>query len=274
MRWNRKYFRHPWLDAALSVSVLLTVIVPLCGQSGDQGSIAGVVFDASGAVVADAQVKARNLSTSLAVSTTTNDSGLFRFAILPVGLYELTADHAGFVTTQVNNIDLTVGANVTLTLRFNVAGAKEGITVTDEAPILERGRTQISTTIDNRFISNLPVDGRDFTAFVLLTPGVTMDVRGGLSFAGQRAMNSLLLDGINNDDAFWGQPQDGFILDGRQPYHISQDAVREFQVNSNAYSAEFGRAGGGRHQHRDQIRNQRFSRFRFLVLSRQVDERQ
>jgi outer membrane receptor protein involved in Fe transport len=91
----------------------------------------------------------------------------------------------------------------------------------------------------------LPVNGRDFTAFVLLTPGVTMDVRGGLSFAGQRAMNSLLLDGINNDDAFWGQPQDGFILDGRQPYHISQDAVREFQVNSNAYSAEFGRAGGG-----------------------------
>jgi hypothetical protein len=110
---------------------------------------------------------------------------------------------------------------------------------------LERSRSQLSTTIDNRFIESLPVNGRDFTAFVLLTPGVTMDARGGLTFAGQRAMNSLLLDGTNFDDPFWGQQMSGFILDGRQAYPISQDAVREFQVNSNAYSAEFGRAGGG-----------------------------
>jgi len=245
MRWNSRYFRRPWRDAAVLVSVLITVVVQVCGQSGDQGSIDGVVFDASPAVVADARVKVRNINTALVLSTTTNHSGLFHFPVLPVGLYELTADHAGFATVQVNNIDLTVGGNIRLTLRFSVAGAKEDVTVTDEAPLLEESRSQVSTTIDNRFISTLPVNGRDFTAFVLLTPGVTMDVRGGLSFMGQRAMNSLLLDGINNDDAFWGQPQDGFILDGRQPYHISQDAVREFQVNSNAYSAEFGRAGGG-----------------------------
>src|SRR5262249_8760270 len=190
-------------------------------------------------LVAGAHVKVRELNTSFAASTTTNDHGMFRFAILPVGQYELRADHAGFATVQVNKIDLTIGANLTLTLCFSVASAKEEMAVTDEAPILEQTRSQLSTTIDNRLISELPVNGRDFTTFVLLTPGVTMDVRGGLSFAGQRAMNSLLLDGINNDDAFWGQPQDGFILDGRQPYHISQDAVREFQVNSNTYSAEF-----------------------------------
>lgn len=244
MRWSGIRLRSPSLVGTL-FSAILVAVLPLWSQSGDQASIAGVAFDASGAVVANARVKVRNLSTSLEVSTTSNDHGLFRFAILPVGLYELTADHAGFATVQVNNVDLTVGANITLTLRFSIAGAREGVTVTDEAPVLEESRSQVSTTIDNRFISTLPVNGRDFTAFVLLTPGVTMDVRGGLSFMGQRAMNSLLLDGINNDDAFWGQPQDGFILDGRQPYHISQDAVREFQVNSNAYSAEFGRAGGG-----------------------------
>ena len=148
------------------------------------------------------------------------------------------------------------------------------MTVTDDAPILEKTRSQLSTSIDNRLISELPVNGRDFTAFVLLTPGVTMDVRGGLSFAGQRAMNSLLLDGINNDDPFWGQPMDGFILDGRQPYHISQDAVREFQVNSNAYSAEFGRAGGGVINTVTKSGDQRFPWFRFLVLSRPIHERQ
>jgi hypothetical protein len=126
---------------------------------------------------------------------------MFRFAVLPVGQYEVTAEHAGFTTIQVNKIDLTVGANLTLTLHFSVAGAKEAMTVTDGAPVLEKTRRQLSTTIDNRLISELPVNGRDFTAFVLLTPGVTMDVRGGLSFAGQRAMNSLLLDGINNGQA-------------------------------------------------------------------------
>lgn len=236
--------RHSHRLASLLGLVLLAG-VSSWGQSGDQASLAGTALDASGAVVANAHVEVRDLSTSFAASTTTNDHGMFRFAVLPVGLYEMTADHAGFATVQVNKIDLSVGANLTLTLRFSVASAKESMTVTDQAPILERTRSQLSTTIDNRLISDLPVNGRDFTAFVLLTPGVTMDARGGLSFAGQRAMNSLLLDGVNYDDPFWGQPMSGFIIDGRQPYPISQDAVREFQVNSNTYSAEFGRAGGG-----------------------------
>jgi outer membrane receptor protein involved in Fe transport len=247
MVWSRMHLGCFWQYAALFVLVLLTASAPSWCQSGDQGSLGGVAFDTSGAVVAGAQVKVRNISTSFAASTTTDDHGLFRFAVLPIGLYELTANQAGFATVQVNDIDLTVGATLTFTLRFIVASGKEAVTVTDEAPILEKSRSQLSATIDNRFISNLPVNGRDFTAFVLLTPGVSSDVRGGLSFAGQRAMNSLLLDGINNDDPFWGQPTGatGYLADGRQPYYISQDAVREFQVNSNAYSAEFGRAAGG-----------------------------
>jgi outer membrane receptor protein involved in Fe transport len=231
----------------LSALAFLWATAPLFCQSGDQGSLAGSAFDASGAVVAGAQVKVRNLGTSFAVSTASDDHGLFRFAVLPVGLYELTADHPGFATVQVNDLDLTVGAQVTITLHFTIGDAKESMTVTDKPPVLEKSRSELSTTVDNHFISDLPVNGRDFTAFVLLTPAVTRDIRGGLSFAGQRAMNSLLLDGINNDDPFWGQPTGGtgFVADGRQPYYVSQDAIGEFQVNSNAYSAEFGRAGGG-----------------------------
>jgi hypothetical protein len=245
IRCSTMYFCRSCREATLLIFLLLAVAVPSWCQSGDQGSIAGVAFDASGAVIVDGHLKVHNLTTSFSASTNTNEYGLFRFAVLPVGFYELTADHAGFATIQIKNIDLTVGANLTFTLRFNLAGSKEAMTITEEAPILERSRSQLSTTVDNRFIDSLPVNGRDFTAFTLLTPGVTMDARGGLSFAGQRAMNSLLLDGINFDDPFWGQQMSGFILDGRQPYPISQDAVREFQVNSNAYSAEFGRAGGG-----------------------------
>src|SRR5215469_286939 len=233
MSWSRMHLFHSWRAATLFVVALLAASLPAWCQSGDQSSLGGIAFDTSGAVIPGAQVKVRNLGTSFTASTRTNDRGLFHFAILPVGPYELTADHAGFATVQVKSIDLTVGASLTLTLRFTIANVKEAIAVSEDASIVETSRSQLSTTIDNRFISNLPANGRDFTTFALLTPGVTRDVRGGLSFSGQRAMNSLLLDGINNDGPFFGQPAGGtgFTADGRQPYHISQDAVREFQVN-------------------------------------------
>jgi hypothetical protein len=133
MRWTGMLFVHSWRSAALVGLFLLASSAPQSWcQSGDQASLTGTAFDASGALIFGAHVKVRALHTSFSASTTTNEHGLFRFAILPVGLYELTADHAGFATVQVNNIDLTVGANLTLTLRFSVAGAKETTTVTDE----------------------------------------------------------------------------------------------------------------------------------------------
>ncbi len=94
-------------------------------------------------------------------------------------------------------------------------------------------------------MQNLPVNGRNFIDFALLTPGVTKDVRtGDISFAGQRGtLNSLVVDGADNNNTFFGQAL-GRTGSGRAPYQFSQDAVREFQVNSNSYSAEYGRAGG------------------------------
>src|SRR5262249_11885344 len=141
MRWNRMLFVYSWRSAALVGLFLLAAAPPSWSQSGDQASLAGTAFDALGALVAGAHVKVRELNTSFAASTTTNDHGMFRFAILPVGQYELRADHAGFATVQVNKIDLTIGANLTLTLCFSVASAKEEMAVTDEAPILEKTRS-------------------------------------------------------------------------------------------------------------------------------------
>ncbi len=94
-------------------------------------------------------------------------------------------------------------------------------------------------------MQNLPVNGRNFIDFALLTPGVTRDVRtGDISFAGQRGtLNSLVVDGADNNNTFFGQTV-GRTGSGRAPYQFSQDAVKEFQVNSNSFSAEYGRAGG------------------------------
>src|SRR5262249_50254317 len=126
------------------------------------------------------------------------------------------------------------------------AGATESINITGEAPIVETTRTQVSATVNDRAVANLPANGRNFIDFVLLTPGVTLDRTrsGDISFAGQRGtLNSLQIDGADNNNNFFGQTL-GRTGSGRAPYQFSQDAVQEFQVNSNSYSAEFGRAGG------------------------------
>src|SRR4029079_15035584 len=129
------------------------------------------------------------------------------------------------------------------------AGVAETVTVHGPigatTPSVETTRSQMSSTVDDRAVANLPVHGRNFIDFALLTPGVTRDVRtGDISFAGQRGtLNSLVVDGADSNNTFFGQTA-GRTGSGRAPYQFSQDAVKEFQVNSNSFAAEYGRAGG------------------------------
>src|SRR5262249_61267909 len=103
----------------------------------------------------------------------------------------------------------------------------------------------VTLTADSSKIANLGLNGRDFLKFLLLAPGVTTDVRtGDLSFGGLRGtLNNLQVDGSDNNNNFYGQAV-GRTGTGRAPYQFSVDSVEEFQINSNGYSAEFGRAGG------------------------------
>src|SRR5207237_5609197 len=134
---------------------------------------------------------------------------------------------------------------LTLRLEMTVSTVAENVTVSGSTPVIETSRSQISSTVSETSVQNLPVNGRNFIDFALLTPGVTRDVRtGDISFAGQRGtLNSLVVDGADNNNTFFGQSI-GRTGSGRAPYQFSQDAVQEFQVNSNAYSAELGNAGG------------------------------
>jgi len=147
----------------------------------------------------------------------------------------------------------------------------ESVTVSGASPVIETTRSQVSETS----IANLPVNGRNFIDFALLTPGVTRDVRtGDISFAGQRGtLNSVVVDGADNNNTFFGQAL-GRTGSGRAPYQFSQDAVQEFQVNSNAYSAEYGRAGGAVIQRRDQVGHEHAPRVGLRVLPGQEAERQ
>jgi hypothetical protein len=231
---------------ALILLLALVLIPSMHAQSAAEGSVEGSVSDQSGAVLRNVVVSARHISTDIVFTATTNDYGLFCFPVLPVGIFELRAEPAGFAPLVQKDLILTVGARVNLMLTLAVAGKAESLEVLS-TPLLESTRSQLSTTVESRAITDLPVNGRDFSKFVLLVPGVTRDARGSLSFGGQRVMNSLLVDGTNNDDTFFGVPLGGtgFSPGAQATFHLSQEAVQEFQVNANTYSAELGRAGGG-----------------------------
>jgi hypothetical protein len=236
------------MHGCFAASILVLVLaLPAAAQSGNQGSLEGTVSDPSGALVPRAAVQAKQVSTSATFHTTTNQAGLFRFPVLPVGTYELTVQVPGFATLIRKDVVVTISARLILPLALALSGQSETMVVSGRTAVVETTRAQVSATVDNRAISNLPVNGREFISFALLTPGVTTDVRGGLSFAGQRAMNSLLVDGVDQNTSFFQQPVggEGFSGGGDSRYLVSQDAVQEFQVNSNSYSAEFGRASGG-----------------------------
>src|SRR5712692_516290 len=230
----------------LLATLVGVVLISSCawGQ-GNQASLEGTVLDQSGAVLAGVKLTATNTATGIRFVATSDSNGLFAFPVMPVGTYAIEAEHQGFTKLMQKDVQLTVGARLNLTLAMAVAGQSQSVTVTSETPIVETTRSQVSSSVDDVVIENLPTNGRNFINFALLTPGVTLDVRGGdISFAGQRGtLNSLIVDGADNNNTFFGQSL-GRTGSGRAPYQFSEDAVQEFQVNSNAYSAELGHAGG------------------------------
>ena len=228
----------------LSVSLLLAILVPFAvfAQS-TTGSISGTITDASGSVLPGVTVTATNTSTGLARTVVTNDAGHYELQLLPPGVYRTAAELSGFQPVHAL-LNINVGTANTFDVKLK-PGVAETVTVTAATPIIETSRSEVSSVVNEKAIQNLPVNGRNFIDFVLTTPGVVRDVRAGdISFAGQRGtLNSMVVDGANNDNTFFGQTV-GRTGSGRAPYQFSEDAVKEFQVNSNSYSAEYGRAGG------------------------------
>jgi hypothetical protein len=209
------------------------------------GEIQGTIVDQSGAVLPGVTVTITNTATGATREAITDAGGLFGVPGLPVGPYEVQASLQGFATQRQTDLRVQVGQAITLRLELGVAAVAETITVAGTSPVVETTKSQVSSVVSETAVANLPANGRNFIDFVLLTPGVTRDVRtGDISFAGQRGtLNSLVVDGADNNNTFFGQSL-GRTGSGRAPYQFSQEAVQEFQVNTNAYSAEYGRAGG------------------------------
>jgi outer membrane receptor for ferrienterochelin and colicin len=224
---------------------LLIALAPIAlfGQSSN-GSISGTITDESGAALPGVTVSAVNTATGIERSNVSNATGHYQIALLPPGTYNVKMDLSGFQPMRRDNVTVNVGSDTTMDVKLK-PGVAETVTVTASAPVVDTTKSEVSSVVNQKAIENLPTNGRNFIDFVLTTPGVVRDVRlGDISFAGQRGtLNSMVVDGANNDNTFFGQTV-GRTGSGRAPYQFSQDAVKEFQVNSNSYSAEYGRAGG------------------------------
>ena len=207
----------------------------------------GTVQDASGGVVVNANVSMRNLDTNRSNTVTTNASGYYVVPNLPPGPYELKVTYSGFEPHSQSGVQLTVGQTATLDVTLAVQGRRETVEVTLAAPAIEPTRTELSSVIESKQINSLPISGRLFTDFALLTPGVSSGRTSvgstitefevtRVSFAGMRDLsNQVTVDGADNINT----------VTGSQRATPSQEAVQEFRVVNNSFGAEYGRALGG-----------------------------
>jgi hypothetical protein len=232
-----------WIAAVLTV-MLCGSALSAWAQSATTGAVGGTVYDASGAVLANAEVTALNTATGAVRTETTNTNGFYRITQLEPGTYTLTVTLSGFETYKADQVPVTVGALSDVSPRLSVGSANTVVEVTDETPLLHTQSAEVSTTIDQNAVDNLPINGRRWSNFALLTPGVTSnsDGFGLLSFRGiSTLLNNATVDGADNNQAYFSEERGRT----RVSYSISQAAVQEFQLNASNYSAEYGRAAGG-----------------------------
>jgi len=235
----------------LSLLILAVVFaISVAGQAGVSTSeINGRVTDPNGAVIKGATVTATDSGKGTSRTVTTDDQGEYRVLTLPPGTYQLRVQATGFSTQLINEIQLTVGQIADQNVSLQVGDTTATVEVTADPPVIETARTQQSTTINERYIENLPIDRRDYLTYTLLAPGVVdsnaladnTDFRvaqtpqSGISFYGNNGRgNSITVDGAEAND------QGGGVR-----ANLSQEAVQEFQINRSSYNAEFGGASGG-----------------------------
>jgi hypothetical protein len=207
------------------------------------GAVSGTVRDVTGAVIPNATVVISNDSNGIKRTLQTTTAGVFAApALLPSSGYSILVTKEGFNNWEVKSFEILVGQTVDFNVTLQVSASATKVDVTSEAPMVESTKSGVTATVDQSLIDNLPINGRRVDSFVLMTPAVTNDGEFGLiSFRGVAMGNSFLTDGNDTTESFYNENA-GRTRIGSQ---ISQDAVQEFQVLADGFSAEFGRAMGG-----------------------------
>jgi hypothetical protein len=237
--------------AALCLSLLL---LPLLLSSSyaqfDTATVLGTVQDSNGAVVAGAKVTLRNLATGITATTQSDSNGHYQFFNVKIGTYEVSAEMEGFSKALAENVSVTVNARQRVDLTLKTGALTETVMVSSESvQLLETESSDRGQVINRQQIVNLPLNGRAYADLALLSPGVRKSVLNNQDSGGRDAsfnvnglrssLNNFVLDGVDNNS--YGTSNQGF---SNQVVQASPDAVQEFRVQTNNFSAEFGRAGG------------------------------
>src|SRR2546421_9541267 len=238
---HRTITQFIWICLAVS----LFVGTAMSQAQSNAADLQGVVRDQNGAVVVNASVSARNVATNISREATTNGDGFYKIVNLSPGEYELTVKASNYKTAVIPSVKITVGQTANQDVPLEVGDISATVTVTTAAPnIVQTTETAVSTTVDQQRIDNLPINERDYTKFALISSNVGRDngrpigpaPTTGLNFGGQRGRSTLVqVDGADFTD--------NSVNASRST--VSQEAVQEYQVTTNSYMPEFGRATGG-----------------------------
>jgi hypothetical protein len=231
----------PWLRVLLLCSLwLIAAGRPAAAQLGT-ATISGKVTDATGAVVVGASVTAVNNDTGFRRQTTSNELGQYNLPGLSPGSYSLTVEFTGFRRTELSDIRVQVDQNAPINVTLEVGEVTQTVEITSQAPLLSSQSATLGAVIDTQKILALPLNGRNFVQLALLVPGVTTGTEGGdagpdgFSANGLRAdQNAFQIDGTSNSDP----------LRNRITVRPSIDSLQEFKIQTNNYSAEFGKGAG------------------------------
>ncbi len=243
--------RWQWTASIAAAFVFLLLSAQRAdAQSAGFAMFAGRAQDPQGASVANATVKATNLETGVVRTTQTTSEGLYRLDNLPPGVYDLAIEARSFTRVQAKNETLLVGELRDINFNLTLAGANESLIVTSEAPLIETTKTDVSTVIDEKDVANLPTTtsyesvggvSNNFGGLAVSTPGVRYDYTSDSSdLVGPGNVNdrgmTINVDGGN----IWDEAQ---ILVARDALGASVEEVKEVQVLTNNYNAEYGQAG-------------------------------
>ena len=232
---------HRSIHASTALFVLAVMLLPLAAAAQVTGSVAGVVRDSSGGVLPGATITLRGPALQReSLTAVTNTEGAYRLQLVPPGAYDITVELAGFATQERRTVGVALNQVTTLDFTMSVGGVSESVQVSADAPLVQVTRSDVTNTVTQRTIDALPLNGRNFTDLIALVPGAKPDPNlstgANVEIFGERAgAVSYLVDGAENNDPVNG----GALL------RFTQDSIKEFEVITTGYEAEFGRAQGG-----------------------------
>ncbi len=241
---------------AILLTLLFSLMAGVVAHAQVTGAtLAGTITDPSGAVVAGAQISAKNTATGVVRTATSDSAGLYTLPNLLPGDYEVTVTATGFSTAVQSNLSLAVGQQQQLNFALKVGNTTTTVQVTEAAPQIDLTSSALSGQVESQTVRELPLNGRDWTSLAVLQPGVkTIETQmsystsargnrgfgGELTVSGQRStFNNYRIDGISVNDYAMAAPGNviGVVL--------GVDAIQEFSVLTGGFPAEYGRATGG-----------------------------